>query len=407
MTNSQESDSIAEKPEVVKTKFKPKFFLWKKTAFVIALLALTTTASAGFWKEVGKWLVRIYNSSGTIIDVVQLANKSTGLISYIEYHAANSPTNRKATLYASTDDYAETEQKSMYYPSSGSDSPVETIADNIPFLEHGNYEHYEISWVIVDTARTTPSGYYYEKVAESDSLYSTDKYLSKASLESSMNSGSFAARVDYEDIDTESTIFGNRAWGGTSLQWLTNGPWVTTASSFYSEFKNPKLIGQIYDNFVSQLPPKEEIRQAVEDYQNADGTTGITYTSRAHYAVRTMTWLPGKRGRIVDGATYGRWTYGKWRPKQSTVKGIPAWKESEHPLDPNPCGPKEQIRRTAWTSGNVTAKWDSHQVPVTVSVERKLKSGAGSTIVQHGINGRESQWKIWTDTRGVEDVPVN
>ena len=93
--------------------------------------------------------------------------------------------------------------------------------------------------------------------------------------------------------------------------------------------------------------------------------------------------------------------------KQPTVDDIPAWKESEHALPADLCGPKEQIRRTSWTSGNVTAKWDSHQVSVTVSAERKLKSGAGSTIVQHGINGREIQWKIWTDTRGVEDVPAH
>ena len=56
MTNSQEFNSIAKKSEVVKTKFKSKFF--------------HSTASAGFWKEVGLWLVRIYNSSSTIIDVV-------------------------------------------------------------------------------------------------------------------------------------------------------------------------------------------------------------------------------------------------------------------------------------------------------------------------------------------------
>ena len=395
MTNSQESDSIAEKPEVVKTEAKSNRWNWKTATIAVATACALTIAGLfainpkilnaaepppittqpvtppGQKIRKGNWFLYIATLIGLYADSITIANKHTGEVDRVDVEN-NRPIDKDVTIISADRSYSAEISRStsgVYEHGAYGD---DTYTDNNAYENAGNYAKFETyfyhyvwdedeeAYVCLENSSRTASG------PEWQSRENWDNALSAV----------WAVQInpDYDPNDDVDDHWLSRA-----------GIWITSGYSIKYDY------GDFEITFQPRTPTAERLWAVDASLAEAAKKANLRYTAKIWYDWRKVGWIPGKNGFDHQGARAGKWSFGIWNENEPmAISGIPSWETYE--ASRTICEENMQVDGER-VYGGMDVKWHDNVYNETLTISRVPSNNPNATpVVQNNVPFRRIEW---------------
>ena len=393
MTNSQESDSIAEKPEVVKTEAKSNRWNWKTVTVAVATACAVTIAGlfainpkilnaaepppattqpvTGSVSK-GNWLYWLIEGIGLVADAITIKNEINGEIASI-YLDSDTPTNPNAKIAVRPyPEVTRVRSETGIYGGGPGSVWENRNAEYQQNWEKGNYASWSMEYFFVFYDEEEEI---HEEDEEGGFLYSGIGYTTTNRWQEYIDHpGAAQTNPDYPDDSDD--------------PWSRKGFWMSNANSKGSGYRL-KLISdaECYTRGCDAID--SELADAAKKQNHR-------YEAKVYWQRRDMKWIPGKNGRVNQGAKAGHWEYKDWYDYSKTISDIPTWEDWETAV-PGVSPYPSQVRNEV-AVGGADLRWNAHQTHSTSTVDRQPKDQPNAAKTrQNNISTTKVNWTVWID----------
>lgn len=135
---------------------------------------------------------------------------------------------------------------------------------------------------------------------------------------------------------------------------------------------------------------------AIDSELAAAKKKNLRYEAKVYWQRRDLKWVPGKNGRVNQGAKAGHWEYKDWYDYSKTISDIPTWEDWETTIPGVSPYPSQVRNEVAGGGADLALERSPNPQHITVDRQSKGQPNAAKTR-QSNISTTKVNWTVWID----------